>query len=89
MMEKDEKKNLYFGYECALYRMDRMNRRLWILCIMLAVLLVGSNVAWLHYEKQFATETMTVSQDITGDSFANTGIGDINYGEDKANGNNN
>lgn len=41
-------------------RMERSNRRLWVIILVLVVLLAGSNAAWIYYESQFAvTETET------------------------------
>lgn len=41
-------------------------KRLWIMCILLIVLLVGTNGAWLLYESQFQTicTTQEVEQSI-------------------------
>ena len=50
------------AHENGMARLERTIRRLWILCIVLIVLLVGSNFAWLYYESQFIDE-VTVTQD--------------------------
>jgi len=42
----------YMVHEDAMIRNERHIRRLWILCILLVVLLVGTNGAWLWYESQ-------------------------------------
>lgn len=60
-MEQD--KIPYFVHEGVVARMERTNRRLWILCIMLIVLLTATNGAWLWYESQFTDETLTVTQE--------------------------
>lgn len=52
----------YFCHEGDMARAERTIKRLWVLCILLIVLFVGSNLAWLHYEMQFADE-VTVTQD--------------------------
>lgn len=52
----------YFAHEGAMSRMERTNRRLWILCIILIVLLTLTNGAWIWYENQFVDE-ITVTQD--------------------------
>lgn len=52
----------YFCHEGEMARAERTIKRLWILCILLVVLLVGTNVAWIHYENQF-TDEITVTQD--------------------------
>ena len=58
----DQKMIPYFCHEGDMARAERTIKRLWILCILLIVLFVGSNLAWLHYEMQFADE-VTVTQD--------------------------
>jgi hypothetical protein len=78
------------AHELDMARMERANRRQWIVILLLIVLLVGSNAGWLYYEAQFTDEVTTVTQDLdTGDGDAVvSGTGDINYGTDKADGNN-
>lgn len=61
--EKMDKTIPYFAHEGIVARMERANRRLWILCIVLILLLTGTNGAWIYYESQFADETLTVTQD--------------------------
>lgn len=61
----------YIVHEAAQARLERHGRRLWIAIILLIVLLVGTNGAWLWYESQF--ETVTIEQEITNDD------GDILY----------
>ena len=59
---------------------ERTIERLWILTLLLVILLVGSNGAWLYYESSF--EDTEITQDVdTGNGDATvTGIGDISYG---------
>ena len=52
----------YFLHEGDMARAERTIKRLWILCILLIVLLVGTNIAWIRYESQFMDE-VTVTQD--------------------------
>lgn len=52
----------YIVHEGTMARMERTIKRLWILVLVLVVLLVGTNVAWLWYESQF--ETLETFQDI-------------------------
>ena len=75
----------YVAYESALVRADRTNRRLWILCIILAVFLVASNVCWIIYENQFEDVTITqeASTDDGGTAIVNND-GEVHYGEGKA-----
>ena len=54
----------YIVHESAMARAERGAKRLWIVIILLIVLLVGSNGAWLWYESQFETvETVEVTQE--------------------------
>lgn len=76
----------YYVHEGMMARMERTNRRLWILCIIIFLAFVISNGAWIYYESQWEvveTTSQSVDQKIdTGDGDANiTGIGDI-YGTD-------
>lgn len=76
----------YIVHEADMARQERTIKRLWILLLVLIALLAGSNAAWIYYESQFVEETTTVEQDIEtgdGDAFV-AGVGDVNYGQDKA-----
>ena len=68
----------YAAHEGMMARMERTIRRLWILCILLIVLLVGTNIAWIHYENQWETAETVVTQDIDtvngGDASINDGV---------------
>lgn len=63
----DQKMIPYFCHEGDMARAERTIKRLWILCILLIVLLVGTNIAWIHYESQFSDEVIT-TQEVTQDS---------------------
>lgn len=43
--------------------LERTIKRLWALCILLVVLLVGSNLAWLYYENSFEEVVITQEND--------------------------
>lgn len=76
----------YIVHESAMARAERANKRLWIALILAIVLLVGSNIGWMIYESQFVDETTTVEQEVDtgeGDAFV-AGVGDVIYGESKA-----
>lgn len=77
------------GFESALAREDRKNKRLWILVIILLVMFFCSNAGWIWYESQFE-DTITVTQDVDTQSspaYVNgTGGMSVN-GESKANDN--
>lgn len=73
-------------HEKEMTRMETSNKRWFILCIILVLLLVGSNVGWMIYESQFQDVSMTQEVD-TGEGDATVfgvGIGDVNYGEGSA-----
>ena len=57
---------------------ERTIKRLWILCIIIFLAFVGSNLGWLYYEFQFADEEMTtITQDLqadNGDAIVNDGV---------------
>lgn len=72
-----EQQNIpYFCHEAIMARMERTIRRLWILCIILIVLLAGSNAAWIWYENQFVDEVTTVTQDVDSSDGGNATIND-------------
>lgn len=81
----------YFAHEGEMARAERTNRRLWILCILLIVLLVGSYIGFFYYESQFedtVTTTQTVTQDVdTGDGTAIINDGVHVNGESETNSN--
>lgn len=43
----------YVVHESAMARAERQAKRLWALIILIVLLLVGTNIAWLVYESQF------------------------------------
>ena len=43
----------YVVHEAAMARAERAARRMWAVIILLIVMLVGTNGAWLWYESQF------------------------------------
>lgn len=43
----------FVAFESVCTRFERTVKRLWILIILLTVLLVGTNCAWLWYTSQF------------------------------------
>ena len=73
------------AFESVMARFERTIKRLWILLIILVLLLVGSNVAWLVYESQFEDQVITqeVHQDADcGDNeYSGNIIGGDYYGE--------
>ncbi len=64
-MNNDQKVNVPFvAHESDMVRFERANKRLWVLCIIMLLLLILTNCAWLYYESQFEYCTETV-QEIT------------------------
>lgn len=57
-----ERERVRYYMEIMTATMERTIRRLWILALVLVILLVGTNVAWLWYESQFETVTTTETQ---------------------------
>lgn len=55
-----EEKNIpYFAHEGDMARMERANRRLFIVLIILIAALLGTNAGWIYYENQFIDEETT------------------------------
>ena len=65
----------YVAFESAQTRLERVNRRLWILCLILIIALIGTNAGWLYYESQWQTVETTVMQDVNAEA---TGNSDLN-----------
>lgn len=82
MNEKEVVNIPYFVTEGMIDRQSKTIRRLWVMCMLLIVLLVGTNALWLYYESQFMYVEETVEQDIdTGEGDSTIiGIGDY-YGK--------
>lgn len=79
----------YIVHESILARMERMNKRLFIFCIVVFLAFVASNAGWLIYESQFE-DSVTVTQEVdtaSSPAYVN-GTGELMvYGEGKADGN--
>ena len=78
----------YIVHESNMARMERIIKRLWILMILLVLMLVGTNAAWICYESRWQVERTEISQDVdTGEGNAYVaGIGDVYYGEGQTDG---
>ena len=90
-IEETVEKILYIAFEGEMTRMERVNHRLWILCICLLVALLGTNIGWIYYESQWevveTTETtnMDASSDNGGNAIIN-GEGEVRiYGTGESN----
>ena len=57
----------YYAYEVALARLDRVIKRLYKIVILLIILLVVSNAAWIWYCNQWETvESWEITQENDG-----------------------
>jgi hypothetical protein len=63
----DNKDVPYIVHEGDMARMERTNKRLWIIVIMLILLLIASNTAWLMYASQF-DDKVTYEQEVEQDA---------------------
>lgn len=85
--EKKEATIPFYAVESMLDRQGLTIKKLWIICILLIVLLVGTNALWLWYESQWEYYEQEVEQDIEAEmedgDFTVIGIGD-NYGTSKS-----
>lgn len=52
----------YIVHESGMARLERIIKRLWIAVILLVLLLVATNGAWLWYESQFEYYDMEITQ---------------------------
>lgn len=81
----DEKYVSYLAYESATSRQERTIKRVWILCLVLIVALVGSNIGWICYENQFEEISVTQEVEATADGSSNLNVntvgGDYNGGK--------
>lgn len=75
----------YVVHEDHMCMMERTIKRLWILCIIIFLALIGTNAGWIYYENQF--EDIVITQDGKADNDGNvtlSGVGSgsiYNYGE--------
>lgn len=71
----------YIVHEASMARMERQAKRLWIAVLLLIVMLVGTNAAWLYYESSFedVVTTTTVESEQDGAGVNIFGGGDVEY----------
>ena len=72
----------YIVHEASMARMERQAKRLWIAVLLIIVLLVGTNAAWLYYESQWETvyqEVMQEADNGTNDFVGGDMIGETDY----------
>ena len=66
----------FIAYEASMTRMERINKRLVIMCFSLIFLLFVTNLAWAYYENQFEDAVTTVTQEADADDGGNVTIND-------------
>lgn len=73
----------YIAFESTCSRLERSNRRFFILCIILIVTLIASNTAWVIYENQFEDVVLTQEVDQEADGEGENAFvgGDYNVNE--------
>ena len=69
----------YIVHEASMTRMERQIKRLWITVLVLIIMLVGTNGAWLFYESQLETIYQEVTQE--ADTGTNNFVGGDVIGE--------
>ena len=75
----------YIAFESATSRQERTIKRLWILCLVLIIALLGTNAGWIYYESTF--EEVSVTQEVDATSEGNSDLklntvgGDYNAGK--------
>ena len=70
----------YIAHEASMTRMERQTKRLWIAVLLLIVLMVGTNAAWLYYECQFSDIVTTIEAEQDGSGVNIVSGGDLDYG---------
>lgn len=72
----------YVAHEGEAARLERTNKRLFILCVLLLIVAVGTNIYWIRYESQWEDEVITqeIQQD-SGEGGTNTYSGKIIGGD--------
>lgn len=64
----EEKINLNYVLESQGSRLERTNKRLFIVTIILIIVLLVTNGLWITYETQFETISIEAEQEADGDS---------------------
>ena len=70
----------YIVHESSMARMERQIKRLWITVLVLIVMLVATNGAWILYESQFSDIETTIEAEQDGSGVNIVSGGDLDYG---------
>ena len=77
----------YIVHESSMARMERQIKRLWITVLVLIVMLVATNGAWILYESQFSDIETTIEAEQDGSGVNIVSGGDLDYGAESKNNN--
>ena len=70
----------YIVHESSMARMERQIKRLWVAVLVLIVMLVATNGAWILYESQFSDIETTIEAEQDGSGVNIVSGGDLDYG---------
>ena len=70
----------YIVHESSMARMERQVKRLWITVLVLIVMLVATNGAWILYESKFSDIETTIEAEQDGSGVNIVSGGDLDYG---------
>ena len=65
--------------------MERANKRLWIVALILIAVILLTNAGWIIYESQYQVTETSIEADQDGDGINIVGNGDVMYGADSEN----
>ena len=85
MEVKDIIQEMRFAREASEARLERANRRLWIVVLVLAILFFASNVAWIVTDYNYTSEEQVIEANQDGYGTNLVGGGDITYGTESEN----
>ncbi len=85
MENENEKISNETAHEIVVAVMERQVKRLFILCIIIFIALIGTNAGWIIYESQFVDEVTTIDASQDGGGINIVGGGDVNYGAESEN----
>lgn len=77
-----EKDTSYYAMDMTTLAFEQTNKRMFMLCVLLIVLLLSTNIGWLIYETQFedVVETTTIDAEQTAEGNSSNTIVGGNYG---------
>lgn len=67
----ENEKVSYIVFEGEMTRLERTIHRLWIMCILMLVALIGTNASWIWYESQWEVVSDVQSYEITSSDNGN------------------